>query len=81
MPSRQRITKKSVTYSMSKSANQTRAMPLIMTYYLMHSDLDADVCNKDEANADSNEEEISCSILYTESNRLDNVCTDPLYSI
>jgi hypothetical protein len=43
-----------------------------MTYYLMHS---GDVRNKDEANADSNKEEISFSILYTESNTLDNVYT------
>jgi hypothetical protein len=78
MPSRQRITKKRVTYLMIKSAKQMRAMPLMMTYYLMHSD---DVCNKDEANTDSDEEEISRSILYTESNTLDNVCTNPLYSI
>jgi hypothetical protein len=61
-----------------KSTKQMRAMPLMMTYYLMHSD---NVCNKDEANVDSNEEEISHSILYTESNTLDNVCTNPLYSI
>jgi hypothetical protein len=63
---------------MIKSAKQMRAMPFMMTYYLMHSDLDEDVCNKDEANADSNEEEISCSILYTESTTFDNVCTNPL---
>jgi hypothetical protein len=81
MPSRQRTTKKRVTYSIIKSAKQMRAMPLMMTYYLVHSDLDDDVCNKDDANADSDEEEISHSILYTESNTLDNVCTNPLYSI
>jgi hypothetical protein len=81
MPSRQRITKKRITYSMIKSANQMRAMPLMMTYYLMHSDLDDDVCNKDEANADSDEEENSRSILYTESTTLDNVYTSSLYSI
>jgi hypothetical protein len=49
MPSRQKITKKRVTYSMIKSAKQMRAMPLMMTYNLMHSDLDVDVCNNDEA--------------------------------
>jgi hypothetical protein len=80
IPSSQRITKKRVAYSMRKSAKQMRAMPLMMTYYLMHSDLDDDGCNKDEANADSNEEEICRSILYTESHTLDNVCTNPLYS-
>jgi hypothetical protein len=58
-----------------------RAMPLMMTYYLMHSDLNDNVCNKDEANADSDEEEISHSILYTESTTLDNLCTNTLYSI
>jgi hypothetical protein len=57
MHSRKRITKKRVTYSMIKSAKQMRAMPVMMTYYLMNSDLDDNVCNKDEANADSNEEE------------------------
>jgi hypothetical protein len=55
-----------------------RAMPLMTTYYLMHSD---DVCNKGEANTDSDKEEISRSVLYTESNTLDNVYTNPLYSI
>jgi hypothetical protein len=78
MPSRQQITKKRVTYSMIKSAKQMRAMPLMMTYYLMHSE---NACNKDEANVDSDEEEISCSILYTESNTVDIVCTNPLNSI
>jgi hypothetical protein len=78
MPSRQRITKKRVTYSMIKSAKQMRAMPLMMTYYLMHSD---DVCNKDEATMDSDEGKISRNILYTESTTLDNVCTNPLYTI
>jgi hypothetical protein len=78
MPSRQRITKKRVTYSMIKSANQMRPMPLMMRYYLMHSD---NVCNKDEATVDSNEQEISCSILYTESNTLDDGCTNTIYSI
>jgi hypothetical protein len=43
--------------------------------------LNDDVCNKDETNADSDEEEISRSILYTESNTLDNVSTNSLYSI
>jgi hypothetical protein len=38
--------------------------------------LNDNVCNKDEANADSNEEEIGSSILYTESYTLDNVCTN-----
>jgi hypothetical protein len=66
---------------MIKSAKQMRAMPLMMTYNLMHSDLDVDVCNKDEANADSDEEEISRSILYPESTTLDNVFNNPLYSI
>jgi hypothetical protein len=51
-----------------------RAMPLMMTHYLMHSNLDDNVCNKDEANADSNEEDISHSILCTESTTLDNAC-------
>jgi hypothetical protein len=78
MPSRQRITKKKVTYSMIKIAKQMRARPLMMTYYLMHSD---NVSNLDEANVDSDEEEISHSILYTISNTLDNVCTNPIYSI
>jgi hypothetical protein len=63
---------------MIKSAKQMRAMPLMMTYYLMHSD---DVCNKDEAIVDSDEEKINHSILYTESNTLDNACNSPLYSI
>jgi hypothetical protein len=57
---------------MIKSAKQMRAMPLMMTYYLMHS---GDVCSKDESNADSNKEKISRSILFTESNTLDNVYT------
>jgi hypothetical protein len=78
MPSRQQITKKRVTYAMIKSAKQMRAMPLMMTYYLMHSD---NACNKVEANVDSDEEEISHSILYTESNTLDIVFTNPLFSI
>jgi hypothetical protein len=43
--------------------------------------LNDDVCNKDETNVDSDEEEISCSIFYTESNTLDNVRTNSLYSI
>jgi hypothetical protein len=77
MPPRQRIIKKRVKHSMMKSAKQMIAMPLVMTY-LMHSD---NVCNKDEANMDSDEEEVSCSILFTESNTLDNVCTNPLHSI
>ena len=72
MPSSQRTTKTRVTYLMIKSAKQIRAMPLMMAYYLMHS---GDVCSKDEANADSNKEEISNSIFYTESNTLDNVYT------
>jgi hypothetical protein len=58
-----------------------KAMPLMMTYYLIHADLNDYFCNKDEANTDSDEEEISHSILYTESNTLDNACTNPLYSI
>jgi hypothetical protein len=78
MPPRHQITKKRVTYSMIKSAKQMRAIHLMMTYYFMHPD---NVCSKDEANVDSNEEEVSCSILYTESNALDNVCTNPMYSI
>jgi hypothetical protein len=44
--------------------------------------LNDNVCNKNETtNTDSDEEEISHSILYTESNTLDNVCTNSLYSI
>jgi|GWRWMinimDraft_15_1066023.scaffolds.fasta_scaffold18311_1 hypothetical protein len=64
--------KDKIKISIIKSAKQMRAMPLMMTYYLMHS---GDVCSKDEANTDSNKEEISHSILYTESNTLDNVYT------
>jgi hypothetical protein len=51
---------------MIKSTKKMRAMPLMMTYYLMHSDLNDNVCNKDEEIADSDEEGISHIILYTE---------------
>jgi hypothetical protein len=43
--------------------------------------LNDDVSNKDEANMNTDEEEISRSILNMESNTLDNVLTNSLHSI
>jgi hypothetical protein len=66
--------------SMRKSAKQMRSVPFMITY-LMHSISMTMSANKDETKMDSDEDEISCSTFYTESNTLENVCNNSLYSI
>jgi hypothetical protein len=56
-----------------------RTMLLLMIFDAFN--LNDDVCNKDETNTDSDEEEISHRILYTELYTLENVFTNSLYSI
>jgi hypothetical protein len=53
MPSRQRITKKRVTYKNDKKRKANESYAFDDDILFMHSD---DVCNKVEANVDSDEE-------------------------